>query len=134
MILPNDATIAVADGTRMRLFRNKGAEPHIRLVELPEPEIEIVNRGSGARHRSASANPDATRLAEDNFAASAAEYLNNQVLEGTIATLFVMADSRTLGEMRRQFHDTTAAKLVGELARNLVGHSVQAIADSLAQH
>lgn len=32
MILPNDTTVAVADGKKLRLFRNKGVEPNIRLV------------------------------------------------------------------------------------------------------
>ena len=132
MILPNDATIAVADGSRMRLFCNKGAEPHIRLVELPEPEIDAINRGSGARHRSAAANPDATRLEEDDFASAATEYLNRQALKGEIGALFVIADPRTLGEMRRHFHDALKANLIGELARDLTGHRIEAVAAALA--
>lgn len=133
MILPNDTTVAVADGSRMRLFRNKGMEPNIRLVPMPEPEIDAVNQGSGARHRSLSVNPDAGRLEEDDFAAAAAEYLNRQALAGEIGALFVIADPRTLGEMRRHFHDLVKAKLVGDLAKDLTGHSTEAVTEALAR-
>lgn len=133
MIIPNDTTVAVVDGTRMRLFRNKGVEPHIRLVALAAPDIDPVNHGSGVRHRSVPANPDDTRLAEDDFAAAAADYLNRQVLNGGIGPLFVVADPKSLGEMRRRFHDAVKSKLVGELAKDLAGHSVEAIEASLAK-
>lgn len=133
MILPNDTTVAVADGAKMRLFRNKGVEPQIRLVALPDPEIGAANQGSGGRHRSIAGNPDAGRLAEDNHAAAAAEYLNRQVLAGDIGALFVVADARTLGEMRRHFHEALQAKLVGDLAKDLTGHTAEAIAEALAK-
>ena len=45
MIMPNDTTVAVVDGTRMRLFRNKGVEPHIRLVPLTDPRSLPSIRG-----------------------------------------------------------------------------------------
>lgn len=131
MILPNDTTVAVADGSKMRLFRNKGIEPSIRLVAMPDPDVDAVNQGSGGRHRSLSLNPDAGRLKEDDFAAAAAEYLNRQVLAGEIGAFFVIADPRTLGEMRRHFHDSVRAKLVGDLAKDLTGHSTEAIAAAL---
>ena len=49
MIIPNDTTIAVVDGTRFRMFRNKGVEPRIQLVELAQPEVDARNQGSGRR-------------------------------------------------------------------------------------
>lgn len=133
MILPNDTTVAVADGKKLRLFRNKGVEPYIKLAALDAPEIAADNRGSGARHRSVSANPDDARLEEDNFAAEAASYLNRQAIAGNIASLYVIADPRTLGEMRRHFHDAVRSKLVGELAKDLTGHTVDAIEAALAK-
>ena len=59
MILPNDATVAVVDGEKLRLFRNKGVEPRVHLIEETVTSIQPVNQGSGARHRSTSANPTA---------------------------------------------------------------------------
>ncbi|MCR5858658.1 host attachment protein [Mesorhizobium sp. J428] len=133
MILLNETTVAVVDGARLRLFRNRGHEPQIDLVELAEPAIAAENQGSGGRHHSSTANPDMSRLAEDNFAAAAADHLNRQVLSGEIGTLFVIADPRTLGELRRHFHDTVRAKLVGDLAKDLTAQDRQDIERILAK-
>lgn len=131
MILPNDATVAVADGERLRLFRNKAPEPQVRLVAVETPELTAVNAGSGLRHRSSAANPDDTRQNEDGFAAAAADHLNRQVLAGDVGSIFVIADPRTLGEMRRHYHAELRMKLVGELAKDLAGHGVEAIEAAL---
>jgi protein required for attachment to host cells len=133
MIIPNDTTIAVVDGTRFRLFRNKGAEPHIQLVELAQPEVDARNQGSGGRHHTGSANPDDSRIAEDNFAAGVADFLNRQVLDGKITGLFVIADPRTLGELRRHYHKTVEANLVGELAKDFTGDGVGVIEAALVK-
>lgn len=133
MILPNDATVAVVDGEKLRLLRNGGKEPQIRLAELEVPALAVENQGSGVRHRSMSANPDASRLEEDNFAAAAAAALNRLALDGEVSALFVIADPRTLGELRRRWHEVTKDKLVGELARDLTGASIEAIEAALAR-
>jgi protein required for attachment to host cells len=127
MIVPNDATIAVIDGKRLRLFLNKGHEPHVDLTSLPEPEFGPANAGSGVRHRSSAANPDRSRLEEDDFIAAAAGYLNREVLDGRIRQLLVIADPRSLGELRRHFHDALTARLVAELAKDLAGQTDVAI-------
>jgi len=133
MILPNDTTIAVVDGGKLRLFRNKGMEPHIKLAEEAVASIQPSNQGSGARHRSTTANPDRWRLEEDDFAASAAAHLNRLVLDGAITSLFIIADPRTLGELRRHFHDATWESLIGELAKDLTDSSVEKIEAALAR-
>jgi protein required for attachment to host cells len=133
MILGNGATVAVIDGRKLRLFRNKGLEPRVHLVEEVAPDIRPSNEGSGARHRSTSANPDRSRLDEDDFAAGVANHLNRLALGGEIASLFVIADPRTLGELRRHFHEVTTEKLIGDLARDLTGSSVEAIEAAFAR-
>ncbi len=133
MILPNDTTVAVVDGEKLRLFRNKGVEPHIQLVEETVADVQPPNQGSGARHRSTSANPDRRRLEEDDFAASAAAHLNRLMLDGEIISLFVIADPRTLGELRRHFHDVTRENLIGDLAKDFTGGSVETIEAALAR-
>lgn len=131
MIVAHDLIVAVLDGGRLRLFRNKAAEPHVDLVELPAAHLEPVNTGSGGRHRSSTANPDASRLDEDDFAAAVAAHLNHEVLAGRIERLFVIADPRTLGELRRHLHEATKAKLVGDLAKDLTGSSIEKIEAAL---
>ncbi|MEW9808255.1 host attachment protein [Mesorhizobium marinum] len=127
MILPNNAVVAVVDGKRMRLFRNAGREPHIELVDLPSPELEPAKAGSGSRHRSSSANPDDRRQAEDDFAAAVADHLNGEALADRIEQLVIIADPRTLGELRRHFHDVLEKRLIGQLAKDLSGRPPEAI-------
>ena len=57
MQLPKGATLAVADGEKLSLFRNSGDEAHPKLTALPESEVGTDNKGSGGRHHSSSANP-----------------------------------------------------------------------------
>ncbi len=131
MILPNDTTVAVVDGEKLRMYRNKGMEPRIQLVPEVAGVIQPANQGSDGRHRSTAANPDSSRLEEDNFAAAAAAYLNRLALDGAISSLFVIADPRTLGEMRRHFHDALKTRLIGDLAKDLTGDDVEALEAAL---
>ena len=132
MILPNDATVLVSNGQKLRLFRNKGVEPAVRLTELPLPDIAAHNLGSGGRHRSSSANPDDQRLAEDNFAAAVAEYVNGKVLEGEITALVIVADPRTLGEIRLHLHPSVPPVMIGQLPKDFTHHPVAELQTALA--
>lgn len=131
MILPNGTLVAVLDGASMRLFRNKGHEPHIELAPLATPDLDKANAGSGGRHHSSAANPDLSRLSEDNFAAAAAAHLNGEALAGRMSHVVVIADPRTLGEMRKHFHEALSAKLIGELDRNLTHQTPSEIESAL---
>ena len=55
------------------------------------------------------------------------------MLDGEIVSLFVIADPRTLGELRRHFHDVTRQNLIGDLARDFTGSSIEAIEAALAR-
>lgn len=132
MILPNGSMVAVVDGEKLLMFRNKAMEPHIELVEVPHGDPDAENTGSGSRHRSSSANPDSSRQQEDDFAASAVAYLNKQALGGKLDHVFIIADPRTLGEMRKHFHASLEGKIVGQLAKDLTGHPVAAIEKAIA--
>ena len=131
MILPNGTIVAVADGATLKLFRNRGAEPHVDLVACDDPDIVAKNPGSGARHRHGSANPDSGRGSEDGFAAAVADHLNHLALGGTLDRLFLIADPRTLGEIRRHIHPQLAGRIVGELAKDLTAHPVGDIAEAI---
>ena len=131
MILPNSTVVAVADGADLRLFRNRAAEPHVDLVAFETPHIAGRNPASGARHRHSSANPDSHRDAEDGFAAATADYLNRLAVGGTLQSLFVIADPRTLGELRKHFNPQLTARIVGELPKDLTAHPVEDIAHAI---
>ena len=128
MILPHGTIVAVADGATLKLFRNKGSGPHLDLVELKHSAIVPINPGSGSRHRSDSSNPDPHRKEEDGFAAASASQLNYLALDGSLERLFVIADPRTLGELRKHFHANLQTKIVGELPKDLTDHSADDIA------
>ena len=131
MMLPHGTVVAVADGTALRLFRNRGTEPHLDLAEFGHPAINSANPGSGSRHRNDSSNPDPHRQAEDSFAAASAGQLNRLALEGSLERLFVIADPRTLGEMRKHFHSTLHAMIVGELPKEMIDHTVHDIVEAI---
>lgn len=124
MNLPNETIVAVADGVKLRLYRNQGTGSETKLVAMSEPDLRADNSGSGAKHQSSSANPDSDRLGEDDHAASITGYLNRQALDGKIGHLFIIADPRTLGAMRSDFHKVLQTKLVGHLAKDLTSHSI----------
>ena len=130
MILPNGATVAVADGETLSLFRKGGHESGLSLKAIEAPELNGGNAGKS--HRSSEAEPDDKSQAEDGYAAASAAWLNKQVLEGKIGPLMVIAAPRTLGELRKHYHKQLEAVLVGELAKDLVGRPVADIEAAVA--
>lgn len=90
------------------------------------------NKGSGARHQSSSANPDNSQVEEDSFSAGIVDFLNRQVLDGKIAHLVIIASLRSLGEMRKHYHKKLTATLIGEISKDLTGHSILDIERSIA--
>ena len=123
MDIPKGATVAVADGEKLNLFRNSGDESNPSLTAAAVEDVTNENKGSGARHQSSSANPDNSRIEEDSFAAGTAELLNRQVLGGRIDNLIIIAAPKTLGELRKHYHQKLSAVLIGEIAKDLTGHS-----------
>ncbi len=124
MQLPKGATVAVVDGEKFNLFRNAGDEAGLKLVAVVHDENDDHHKGSGAGRHSSSANPDGAQDEEDGFSESVAQFLNKNVLEGRIDHLLVIAAPRTLGALRKQYHDKITAVLLGEVAKDLTGHSV----------
>ena len=124
MLLPHGAIIAVADGEVLHLYRNTGAETHVKLAPLAAPAIAGDNKEAGKRHRSSAANPDRSRLAEDSFAAATADWLNREATEQRIDGLVVIAPPKTLGELRRHFGKGLKEKVLAEIGRELTNHSV----------
>jgi protein required for attachment to host cells len=134
MLLPNATTIAVADGGKFVLYRNAGTEIRPRLAALPEPKIEGHSKEAGKRHHVSTANPGKSRLEEDSFAAAAAEWLSHQAVEGKIEHLVVIADPRTLGELRRHYHKAVTDRLMAEVPKDLTGEPADEVLATLLRH
>ena len=130
MKLPKGTTVAVADGEKLSLFRNTGDEASLKLSTANHGGVDGENQGSGSRQNS-SGNPDNAQAEEDNFAAGIVDLLNKSVLDGKIDNLVVIAAPRALGEMRKHYHKTLSAKLLGEISKDLTGHSVADIESAI---
>ena len=132
MKLPKNAVVAVADGELLNLYRNAGDENAPALTAMPSADVSTTNKGSGNRHQNSSANPSDSQQEEDSFAAGIAGLLNKEVLDGRVDSLIVIAAPRTLGELRKHYHKALEAKLVGEVSKDLTGHSVSDIQKAIA--
>ena len=123
MMLAKGTTVAVADGEKLNLFRNTGDESALKLMALPHQPVDD-EKGTSGGHQSSSGNPDRGQGKEDGFAAGIVAYLNKEVLDGAINGLVIIAAPRALGEMRKHYHKALTAKLQGEVAKDLTGHSM----------
>jgi protein required for attachment to host cells len=132
MQLPQNTVIAVADGEKLALFRNKGNAANVQLKAMPSAEVDSSKIVSGARHPSSAANPDDSQQDEDGFSNGVAGLLNARVLEGDIKSLVIVAAPRTLGEMRKGYHKSLSDVLIGELDKDLTGHTIPEIEKALA--
>jgi len=131
MLIPHAAVIAVADGEKLRLFRNAGTDAAPKLEPMPEVSPSGDNKGAGVRHSTSAANPNDSQLEEDSFAAATAAWLNHEAQAGRIKDLVVVAAPRTLGELRKHYHKTVSEALRHELAKDLTGHSTTDIQAAL---
>jgi protein required for attachment to host cells len=132
MQLPQNTVIAVADGEKLSLFQNEGDAANVKLTALPDVDVDSSKISSGGRHPSSSANPDDSQQDEDGFSLGVADMLNKQVLDGKIKNLVIVAAPRTLGELRKSYHKSLSDILIGELDKDLTGHSVVEIEKALA--
>lgn len=132
MKIPKSAIVAVADGEILNLYRNDGEESAPKLIAMPDAAISTDNKGSGGRHHSSSANPSDSQQDEDSFAAGTAAMLNKRVLDGDIDALIIVAAPRTLGELRKHYHKALSTVLVGEISKDLTGHSIADVEGAIA--
>jgi protein required for attachment to host cells len=139
MEIPHDAFVVVADGEKMLLFRNQGDDPFPHLIVVEEGEQEsLPNRelrrdlpgrsfSSVGPGRSAYKEADSRQIGEDRFAADTAQMLNRRALENDFESLIIVAPPRTLGELRKYYHDELNRRLAGEVPKNLTNVPVNEI-------
>lgn len=134
MKLPHDAHVAVADGRNFALYRNRGTLFEPQLEELPVPELEATNFSAGVHDGDQIGRMlGRTDLEELAHGAAVAEWLNARAIAGEIAQLLVIADPKTLGEMRRHYHGELQQIVLGELAKSLSGEPVTRIEKAISQ-
>lgn len=91
-------------------------------------------QGGGAQFapsRGTMGETDFHQLEEDRFAADTAAMLKERALANAFETLIIVAPPKTLGELRKHYHKEVSARLAGEIAKDLTGHSVPQIEEAL---
>lgn len=128
MLLPHGTVFALVDGENFELYRNSGMEAQPRLEAMAAPELEPTNYSAGMRdHDRVSRFPGETaknrvaRLDEAGHVAAVAQWLNAQVLNRKIDKLVIVADPRSLGELRRHYHKEMESVLLAEVPKTLTG-------------
>jgi protein required for attachment to host cells len=140
MQVPHGAFVVVADGAKMLFFRNEGDAEFPKLEierkreqeNLSDAEMKTDEPGrafdsSGGAGRSAYEETDFHQLEEDRFAAETAELLKKRALRNDFEQLIIVAPPKTLGELRKHYHKEVEKRLAGEIAKDLTGHTVDAI-------
>jgi protein required for attachment to host cells len=136
MRIPNDTCVLIADGRKMLFFRNAGDAEYLQLeLETKRQQDNPPNRdhktdtagrsfaGADAR-RSKMQETDFHQLEEDRFAAETADLLYKRAHAGEVEKLLIVAPPRTLGELRKHYHREVEERLIGEIDKDLTGHSV----------
>ena len=133
MKCPHNAHIALVDGERFVVLRNKGQIFEPKLAKEAEPDLDATNFSAGVKHQDKAGqmkgNTDLNELAH---AAAAAEWLNAKCIAGDIDDLVVIADPKTLGEMRRHYHTELESRLAGELDKALTNEPLDRIEKALS--
>lgn len=146
MKIENGTLVMVADGAKLLLFRNDGDSKYPVLTTLQHEEIaDPASRDQGSdapghvrqsvgSRSSSYGETDWHDQTEDRFAAHSAQVLEKAMQAEPEAGLVVIAAPRTLGELRKHYGQNTGARLSGEIAKDLAGHSTDDIVEAIAAH
>lgn len=141
MLLPHGTFFAVVDGEHFELYRNTGTEiaPHLTALEVPVLEATDYSSGGDDHDKVSRLQLGAPigrleKLEEAAHASAVAHWLNAEVLAHRVEKLVIIADPRTLGEMRRHYHKKLEEALLGELAKTFTGRKPEEIVEALRAH
>lgn len=133
MKLPHQAHVALIDGESFTLFRNEGQIFEPKLIEEARPDLDPTNYSAGVRHQDdIGRRLGRTQLNELAHGAAAAEWLNGKAVAGEIEALLVIADPKTLGELRQHYHGELKKRLLGEIDKTLTGLSTDRLEAAIA--
>ena len=134
MKIPHKAHVAVVDGESFLLMQNEGQAFEPRLKSLSRPDLSASNFSAGVKHQDdIGQRHGRTDLNELAHGAAAAEWLNGKAIANEIEDLLVIADPKTLGEMRRHYHGELEKRLVGEIAKTMTSAPARKIASAIVE-
>jgi protein required for attachment to host cells len=126
--IPTGTWVIVADGTQARLFHNIGKQDALQLKQddFIKPDTVDDEQGQGpSGHRSPEASPE--QADEATFAKQLMHRLNAAALKQEFEHLFLIADPKTMGEIRPQLHTETSKRITGELTKTLTNSTLEDI-------
>jgi protein required for attachment to host cells len=125
--IPTGTWVVVTDGTQARLFHNVGKHDRLTLKQevLLTPELVDAQGKGPSGHRPIESSPEDTD--EATFAKQLVHRLNAAALKQEFEHLFLIADPKTMGEIRPQLHSETSKRLTGELTKTLTNSSLEDI-------
>lgn len=134
MKLPHKAHVALVDGTTFTVMHNTGTPFEPKLEGATKPDLSATNFSAGVRHQDNSGRDKgtSTQLDELAHAAAATEWLNAKAIAGEITDLLIIADPKSLGEMRRHYHGELKQRLVGEIDKTLTGETTDRIEQAIS--
>lgn len=114
--IPANTLVMVADGTGARLFRNAGTDFRLSLQQdaVLEPTDLDEEGPSGVMPPESD-----TRIDEATFAKQLAHRLNEGALRQEYDHVVLVADPRTLGQMRPLLHKEVGQRMVAEVSKTL---------------
>lgn len=130
---PTKTCIVVADGAHARIYINDG--PGKGIAELPQyaqtvdlkPSREIKSDSPGRAFDSAGQGrhamepqTDPKRHSKQEFHRELARQIEADLVAGKFDRLVLVSPPATLGDLRQSFSKNAAAKIHGELAKDLV--------------
>lgn len=132
MKLPHKAHVAVVDGENFIVMQNEGQIFEPKLKQVSKPDLSATNFSAGVKHQDdVGQRTGSTQLDELAHAAAASQWLNQQAIGSKLDSVLVIADPKTLGEMRRHYHSELEKRLVGEIAKTMTSESPDAIAAAI---
>lgn len=133
MRVPHNAHVAIVDGETFTVMRNTGKPLEPKLGDAEKPELSPSNFSAGVRHQDdIGRRLGRTDLDEMAHGAAAAEWLNAKAISGEITDVLVIADPKTLGEMRKHYHSELERRLVGEINKTVTGENTERIEKLIA--
>lgn len=145
MRLDHDLRVLVIDGSRMLLLRNQGddvypdlkVDAHRQFHNPAAHELRSGAPGVGfdrshpGRHTFEEGDPHQAN--EDRFVLNALEAIETD-LAGNGASLLIVAPPRALATLRQHYSRATRSALIGEVAKDLSKHPVEAITNLLRDY
>lgn len=128
---PTRSWIVIADGAQARILENSGPGKGLipvpaaamRKTSRPSRDIDTDRPGRGyhpwGQHHAMDSQSDPHREEKRRFADLLAEHVNEAALNHSYDRLILVAPAKTLGDLRQALSKEAAARLDGELPKDL---------------